>query len=211
MVAGPVRYKADKSIVEQFQYLDGLSLQAVTIGSFGLNEPLLCNGANLAYKKEAFISVDGFNKNDHIASGDDIFMLEKMSNWKPDKVQFLKSEDAIVTTYPQKNWPGVLNQRIRWSSKTSKQKNWYLKGLGMLVFLMNLLILAGAVYCIFQPFLVPYYISFLLLKVLSDFLVIRVSSNFFNSKINGLNFLVCNLWYPVLITMVVLSSLRTNI
>src|SRR5690554_2998749 len=78
MVCGPVLYKSNGSFLEDFQQLDGLSLLAVTIGSFGLKNPLLCNGANLAYKKDAFFKVNGFSGNENIASGDDIFLLEKM-------------------------------------------------------------------------------------------------------------------------------------
>ena len=63
LVAGPIVYKADTSVVQQFQKFDGLSLQLVTAGSFGLHAPILCNGANLAYRKEAFYSVNGFSEN----------------------------------------------------------------------------------------------------------------------------------------------------
>ena len=83
MVCGPVIYESNGSFIENFQQLDGLSLQAVTIGSFGLQNPLLCNGANLAYNKEAFLKVNGFSGNDHLASGDDIFLMEKMKKAFP--------------------------------------------------------------------------------------------------------------------------------
>ena len=119
MVCGPVIYESNGSFIENFQQLDGLSLQAVTIGSFGLQNPLLCNGANLAYNKEAFLKVNGFSGNDHIASGDDIFLMEKMKKAFPEQVRFLKSEEAIVSTKPQKTWKNVINQRIT----TSKMKN----------------------------------------------------------------------------------------
>src|SRR5690606_261137 len=53
MVCGPVIYESNRSFIENYQQLDGFGLQTVTIGSFGLGNPLLCNGANLAYKKDA--------------------------------------------------------------------------------------------------------------------------------------------------------------
>ncbi|MCB0465985.1 MAG: glycosyltransferase, partial [Aequorivita sp.] len=108
MVCGPVIYESNGSFIENFQQLDGLSLQAVTIGSFGLSNQLLCNGANLAYQKNAFIKVNGFSGNNHIASGDDIFLLEKMKKAFPKRVQFLKSKDAIVTTKSQQKWRNII-------------------------------------------------------------------------------------------------------
>jgi len=208
LVAGPVRYAANASFVAKFQKFDGLSLQAVTIGSFGLQTPLLCNGANLAYKKEAFEAVNGFAENNHIASGDDIFMLEKMQQKFPKRVHFLKSEEAIVTTQPQQNWLAVINQRIRWASKTSKQKSWISKALGLLVFLTNLMMLLGAVYCVFQKWILPFYVLFLLLKVFADFLVLKISSRFFFTKIEVLPFLSSALIYPFITILVVLNSVK---
>lgn len=208
MVAGPVNYIVNGTLTQQFQKFDGLSLQLVTQGSFGLQVPLLCNGANLAYKKEAFSEVEGFKLNNHIASGDDIFMLEKMQDRFPEQVCFIKSKDAIVETCPQKNWNEVINQRIRWASKTSKQKSWITKLLGGLVFLVNLFVIAGGVFSIFRPDHLPYYLLFLLLKVLYDYIGIFISSRFFRSKINPSAYLLSELWYPFVIVSVVIASLR---
>jgi hypothetical protein len=36
----------------------------------------MCNGANLAYTS-TFRELNGFNDNDKIASGDDVFLLQK--------------------------------------------------------------------------------------------------------------------------------------
>src|SRR5690554_2164119 len=38
MVCGPIIYNSNDSLIEKFQLLDGLSLQTVTIGSFGLKD-----------------------------------------------------------------------------------------------------------------------------------------------------------------------------
>ena len=78
MMVGPVSYNILKhSFLENFQLLDFLSLQAATLGGFGIKKPFLCNGANLAYKKTVFTKLNGFQGNENIASGDDIFLFEK--------------------------------------------------------------------------------------------------------------------------------------
>jgi biofilm PGA synthesis N-glycosyltransferase PgaC len=208
LIAGPLVYKSDKSINGQFQKFDGLSLQLVTMGSFGMQTPILCNGANLAYRKETFYSVNGFAENNHIASGDDIFILEKILKIAPMEVHFLKSEEAIVETMPQKSWIDLINQRIRWTSKTAKQKSSFSKLLGSLVFLANFLILAGLIYSIIRPDFSTYYLGFLVTKVFIDFYVIKSSNAFYKSKINIATFLLSAFSYPIVTVIVVFGSLR---
>jgi len=208
MVCGPIFYKSKGNFIESFQQLDGLSLQAVTIGSFGLGNALLCNGANLGYKKSAFLEVEGFTNNDHIASGDDIFMLEKMKTRFPDNVVYLKNEEAIVTTLPEKSWENIINQRIRWASKTSKQQNPFSKILGFLVFLTNLFLVFGLVYCFFnQAFIIPF-IIIVEVKLLVDFIALHQVSRFFNARISYVHYYLSFFLYPFLTVWVVLNSFR---
>jgi len=208
MVGGPVQNTANSSFVQQFQKLDGLSLQAVTKAGFGLKNPLLCNGANLAYKKDAFFEVLGFSENNHIASGDDIFLLEKFRKKYPKKTLFLKSKAAIVTTFPESNWFSMIEQRVRWASKTSKQKNNASKALGLLVFLTNLMLIVGIPYCVLNPNYASLFLSILFLKAFIDFIVLKRSSNFFDSKMNYIAFLGSLIIYPFVIVWVVLASLK---
>jgi len=101
MVIGPVTYSLKNTFLERFQLLDFLSLIGATIGGFGIKKPFLCNGANLVYAKAAFKSVNGFKGNDDIASGDDIFLMEKMLKKHPNEVLYLKHQEAIINTKPQ--------------------------------------------------------------------------------------------------------------
>ncbi len=210
LVAAPVSYKSNRSFVEQFQKLDGLSLQMVTMASFGLEAPLLSNGANLAYKKEAFLKVKGFSENNHIASGDDIFILEKIQASFPGKAKFLKSRDAIVDTFPEKDWTSAIRQRIRWASKTSKQNNRASKALGGLVFFANLMAIIGAFLYLFNSQVLSIYLPAFLLKVLVDFIVLKVGSQFFKTKIDTITFWGSLIIYPFIILRVVLGSLKGN-
>jgi cellulose synthase/poly-beta-1,6-N-acetylglucosamine synthase-like glycosyltransferase len=208
LVAGPILYKSNESILGQFQKFDGLSLQLVTMGSFGWQTPILCNGANLAYRKKAFYSVQGFSENNHIASGDDIFIMEKILKIDPCEVHFLKSEEAIVETLPQSSWNDLIDQRIRWTSKTVGQKSSFSKPLGMLVFLTNSLILIGLIYSVIRPGFLSYYLGFLAAKVLIDFYVIKMSNTFYHIKINLVAFLLSAFSYPIVTVIAVLGSLR---
>ncbi len=210
MVCGPVLYKTNNSFLENFQFLDGLSLQAVTIGSFGLQRPILCNGANLAYQKDAFKKVNGFKGNDHISSGDDIFLMEKMQKAFKGKIAFLKSRQRIVLTKPQASWKDAISQRIRWASKTSKQKNPLSIFLGVLVFLVNVLLLTIPVLLFLLP---EYWMQFVILfylKALTDFAVIKKAGMFFNRRISLIKFQWMPLVYAVITVRIVLGSFKGN-
>ncbi len=206
LVAGPVDLEVDITFLQHYQQLDSWSLQSVTRGSFGLADPLLCNGANLAYKKDAYKAVNGFAGNDHIASGDDIFMLEKMKKAFPNEMYYLKSEEAIVTTRPQKNWTSVVRQRIRWASKTSQQKTLTSKVLGVIIFTSNLLVIAGVALCFIQKELLPFYISFLVGKVLIDTIFLFRSAIFFKKTLHPFYTLLSSFLYPFITLCVVFGS-----
>jgi cellulose synthase/poly-beta-1,6-N-acetylglucosamine synthase-like glycosyltransferase len=210
MVCGPVIYKSNGSFIDNFQKLDGFSLQSITIGSFGLNIPLLNNGANLAYRKDAFLKVNGFSGNDHIASGDDIFLLEKMKKHFPDRVHFLKTPDAIVSTKPQPSWRNIINQRIRWASKTSKQKNTTSILLGILVFLVNFSVLIIPAFMVFDFENILFYTSLLFFKIITDYLVVRQTALFFDEKIAFWKFLWQPFVYSFIVLAVVLGSFGGN-
>ena len=210
MIVGPVQYFEKKGLINQYQKLDNYSLQTTTIGAFGLHSPLLCNGANLAYKKEEFQLVSGFSKNNHIASGDDIFLLEKFKKRNPNRIQFIKSKDAIVVTQPQDSWKGIINQRIRWASKTTKQDDFITKMLGIIVFIANMFLIFALILFLYNSNYIVFFIGFLMIKINIDYLLLLQTSMFFKTKINIPYFLINTLIYPIITVIVVLKSLKGN-
>ena len=77
-IAAPVNFHLEKSLFERFQSLDFLGMMGVTGASIQLGWMNMCNGANLAYSKRAFERVEGFAGIDHLASGDDILLMQKI-------------------------------------------------------------------------------------------------------------------------------------
>ena len=210
MIVGSVKYHSKNSWNNNYQQLDNFSLQTTTVGAFGWNHPILCNGANLVYKKEEFNAVSGFLENNHIASGDDIFLLEKFRNKNPKGVQFIKSKDSIVITKTQDSWKEVVNQRIRWASKTSKQKDFYTLLLGLIVFFTNLYVIVGWLVCMLQIGFWRSFLAFLIIKILLDLFIIQRTSGFFRNKINIPYYLINTLVYPIITVIVVLKSFQGN-
>lgn len=143
MVCGGVSMVANPTFIEQFQQFEFLSLQGATLGSFGLKKPIMCNGANLAYQKACFYEVNGFENNNQLASGDDVFMLEKIYNRYPTEVHYLKHDAFIVLTQTEKNWNQLINQKVRWASKNGNSQNTLNKLVAVSVALGNVAVVAG--------------------------------------------------------------------
>ena len=138
MIVGAVMYKAKNNWFHHFQQLDLMSLQAVTMGSFGIGKPFMCNGANFAYTKKFFAEIGGFGGISDTVSGDDVFLLQKAVNANLDKVHYLKNRNSIVKTKPENDLFKLFMQRVRWAGKSTGYKSDYAKFLAVIVLLMNL-------------------------------------------------------------------------
>jgi glycosyltransferase involved in cell wall biosynthesis len=206
MIAGAVTYDCGNSFLHHFQQLDLSSLQGATIGSFGINKGFMCNGANFAYTKSFFKKLNGFEGNDGIASGDDVFLLQKAIAKSPGKVHYLKSQNNIVVTKPLNDWKSLFYQRIRWASKTSSYQSTFGKGLGLLVFAGNLswLFLFGSWILDltnFQNVFLLYTLKF------SVDTVLIYKANQFLTKTKVQYLILSSLFYPFFSTSVALYSL----
>ncbi|WP_343613348.1 glycosyltransferase [Flavobacterium sp.] len=206
MLAGAVTYKCGNFFLDHFQQLDLTSLQGATIGSFGLDKGFMCNGANFAYTKSLFESLNGFDGNDKIASGDDVFLLQKAIEKFSNQVHYLKAHGAIVTTKPTENWKALFHQRVRWAAKTSSYNSIFGKLLGLIVFFGNLSFVIGFFLLLFKIWPYPIFVIFAFSKVTIDFVLLSITNQFLTkTKIKSL--LLSNLLYPFFSSTVALYSL----
>jgi len=206
LVCGPVATKADRSTINVFQQLEGFSLQSATWAGFGLKTPFMCNGANMAYSRETFIALDGYFGNDHISSGDDVFLLKKAQIKFPKDVHYLKSKDAIVTTKPVATWQAIINQRQRWAGKTKNQKSIISKLVGLVVFVINFWMVFGLIAHLFWRENLLNFLVFLFLKLFLDGLLLSRSSKFFGLKLSILSYLKTAIIYPLLTILIFFKS-----
>lgn len=204
MCAGAVGYVSEKGFLHDFQNNDFLSLQGVTAGTFGIRKPFMCNGANFGYEKSFFKELNGFEGNNNLASGDDVFLLQKALKMAPEKIAYLGNWN-IVFTKSCTSWNALLHQRVRWASKTSAYASWYPKILGILVFLTNL----SGLFLLLAPFykigIWQLTIYFWILKFGIDFMFLKFSSAYFRLPFK--NFLGSFLIYPFFTVLVVGKAL----
>lgn len=195
-IVAPVTYHSINSFLDRFQLLDFLSLQGATIGTFGLQKPFLCNGANMGYKKSLFKTLNGFDGNTNIASGDDIFLLEKAMRRTPKNVHYLKSEKAVVLTKSQASISSLISQRVRWASKTARYQNNFAKIIGLIVLLMNASLVGGFVLSIVSVLSYKALLYLFLIKSSIDFLLLFKASRFYNQESYLSSFLFSSILYP---------------
>jgi len=195
-IVAPVTYLTNTSFLNTFQTLDLFSLQGATIGGFGINQPFLCNGANFGYEKAIFKKLNGFEGNGNIASGDDIFLLEKIVKSYPNECHYLKCEDAIIATKPQPSLRELLMQRIRWAAKTSAYNNGFGKLTGIIVLLMNAFIIIALLPTLLNAYSLKAFIFILVMKFCMDFLLLYKSASFFNQKNILKSYLIGCIIYP---------------
>ena len=205
MVASGVCYIPKKGFLSAFQNLDFLSLQGATIGSFGINQPFMCNGANFAYSKSFFKELNGFQGNETIASGDDVFLLQKAVSVAPKKVGFLLAKESIVATNPVATWSDLFQQRVRWASKSTGYSSVYGKLLALVVFGGNLAWIVSFLLWLVGLLDQNIFMLFVALKFLIDFILIYKTANFFESKLQYV--LASSLLYPFFSVSVAIYSL----
>jgi len=178
-VAAPVKFTNTGSFISVFQCLDFISLQGITAASVGAGLLSMCNGANLAYRKDAFYMVDGFRGVDDIASGDDMLLMHKIKKQFPAKTGYLFSKDAIVSTPPMPDWKSFINQRIRWASKATNYNDKKIFLVLLLVYFANLVLLLLPLLGFFYNQLIYLWLILLISKTFFETMFMLPVANFF--------------------------------
>lgn len=132
-VSGPVRYHDHGGFWGKLVQLDLTSLIVLGAGNIANRKPNLANGANMMFKKSRYEELNGFEGNQHIPSGDDVFLVSGIASLPGSSIGFRKSQEAIVSTNMAANFREFIHQRLRWAGKTryiatsaSQRTTWFL-------------------------------------------------------------------------------------
>jgi hypothetical protein len=137
----------------------------------------MCNGANLAFRKEAFENVNGYEGNLHVASGDDEFLMRKINTACPGSIRFNISRASVVSTKAQSTGTDFLFQRIRWAAKWRHHRDLKTKLLAVYVFLFHLLTISLPVLAILGYLKLSFVLVLFLVKAILEFrFLVRVTS-----------------------------------
>lgn len=183
MILAPVLLSPAETFFEKIQVLEHLSLIGSTAGSANIGFPVMCNGANMAYEREAALEVEKFRKDFNIPSGDDMFLMEQfIKNYGHQSVKFLLSKSAIVETKTCKTVSEFFRQRRRWVSKTKAYTSWKILTTAFIVLFFNLSIVSLFVSSFFIPALWSLYFLLTLLKFFIDLPLLKNITSFMNQS-----------------------------
>lgn len=192
MVTGPVSMSSEHTF-ERLQAIEFAGLIGYGASLLSRNIPAMCNGANMAYDREAFIRVGGYSGNEHIASGDDEFLLQKISARYPGKVAFLKDRAAVVQTDTKSDMQELFNQRTRWAGKWKAHKSLSIKFSAVMTFLDSLVGIA-----LLGMLFVDAAVALLLIifRIFAEGLYLSEVCKFFDRRLRLLDLLLISLIYP---------------
>jgi poly-beta-1,6-N-acetyl-D-glucosamine synthase len=181
-LAAPISYSPGHTMLEKMQEMEMSVLMVITAAGIrsGLHD--MANGANMSFSKLAFNDVKGYEGNYQYASGDDMFLIEKMRFAFPDRIVFVKSENAIVETLPKKDWSSLIKQRLRWAGKNKGLRSQFIRMIWAFVGLYHLMIFLAIVLALLQ--LTSWWTLFILLlfKWIGDFAIVNQATRFFKKR-----------------------------
>lgn len=172
-VSGPVLLTGPETWLHSLSGLEFAGLVGTGAASIAAGLPTMCNGANLAYRRDAFAAVAGFAGNEHLASGDDEFLMHKLHAAFPGSIRFLKHPAALVRTAGPPTLAALLRQRVRWASKWRHYRHPASQRLAVLVLLANVALAAGALALPWLPTLCPWAAAAWVLKLGADMWFLR--------------------------------------
>ncbi len=202
-IAAPVNFHREKNLLERFQSLDYAGTMLLTGAGIHARTMRLSNGANLAYPKAIFEEMQGFEGISHLASGDDMLLVQKIAAQYPDGITFLKNADATVFTEAKSTWKSFWSQRIRWATKSTAYREWRITFILAMVFfyccniLFSLLLISFFGWAMFIIFILQF-----IIKTVCDYYLLGTACRYFNRKVLMRSFLpaqVLHTWYIIVI------------
>jgi biofilm PGA synthesis N-glycosyltransferase PgaC len=137
----PVLLSPVQSRLERLQQLDFLHLSGLTGASAKMGSALMCNGANLSFKRASYMLVMNNISYQNRTSGDDMFLMMAMKRAGM-KIRYHFETSVVVSTKPCSTWRELLQQRVRWASKINALSDLHIMLSGLLLSIANLSMLA---------------------------------------------------------------------
>lgn len=207
-VSGPVTFFHNKNIFEYMQTIEFAGLILTGAGLIGSNKPVICNAANLSFRKSVYMDIIPHIDDSTIITGDNEFLMRLIDSRTKHKIKFAFSKSATVYTYPNKSINQFLQQRRRWANNSLSYNNYIILSTLFLFFLgapvqLLLGIIGNSIF----------FYSFLLTfsgKIIMEYLILRKGISFLFNELKITYFILAELLHIPYIIIAVVSGTFGN-
>ena len=194
MLVLPLKMSQPKSLFDALQETEYVALQTLTGGYALRNNPIMCSGANLVFKREQWLAAWNDIKPE-IPSGDDMFMLHSFKR-RGLVVKFLKAQEATLSISPAPSLKQLIRQHARWAGKAGNYADLATQLVAVVMLLGNI----AVILCY----------PLVLIKWIIDATLLNTSHVFFNYRGVFWKSFLLSLVYPfyILVTLVAIPFNR---
>ena len=193
----------NEGFFDRYQFVDFLGIMSANAGVLGWGMGWSGSGQNLGYKRVLFENIDGFKPVAHLVSGDDMYLVQAISNIAP--AVFNTDQNSYSHTKPSPTIKSFISQRVRWSSNSkpsfSSRPTFFIFLLSG--FLANIGILAG----IFSAVAVQWIPLAFGIKFIFEAMVIFSGARRFGIQVPPITFVFWNALQPLYIPIIGLMGL----
>ncbi|GEM_PF-292732 len=200
---GTVDYLQGKSFLSKLLHLENLNTMAVTSAFFGAGKGIMANAANMMVHRSKCEDYKESLDARH-PGGDDVFFAQQQQE---NEVIYFNLPEAAVRTHAPNTLLELLQQRVRWASKTSDYPSALPKLVAAIVFATSAIQILCLVFALLMPELAFVLLSYIGLKWLLEY---SYQSRWFRSmgtRLSAGHSFVLSMTYPFLVTIVGLASL----
>jgi cellulose synthase/poly-beta-1,6-N-acetylglucosamine synthase-like glycosyltransferase len=180
---GPVNItEGENGWFSQLQTLEFMSITGVTGGAAGAGNPVMCNGANLAFRREDWLELRHQTGGKQYSSGDDVFLLHAFKKRFHKSIRFVRDIKALVTTHSSPTPKEFFTQRSRWAGKSAGFTDLFTLGTGLITALTSLLLILSLVVSIFLPGIFYWMLAAWGIKIMVDFILMWPVAGFLHQR-----------------------------
>jgi biofilm PGA synthesis N-glycosyltransferase PgaC len=205
MVVAEVIQRPARGFVLLFGVLEFSALQSVTEAAVVAGHPVMCNGANMSFRRESYLK-HAEELHEALPSGDDTFLLHAVVRGGG-RVMYAAGSAAAVETAPAVTAAALLRQRARWASKAFFYTDAPTLLLAAATAACNAAVTAAAVASVISAAYIPVLGTLYAIRLVPDYLIIARNMKRRREHVPVLSFLLSEILYPYWFCMVAVRSL----
>jgi len=205
MVLAPVYQRAGRGFWSHFGVYEFSALQAVTEATAVVGHPVMCNAANMSFRRESYLRHADELRPD-LPSGDDMFLLQAVMR-DGGAVRHHGRSAAAVETAAAVSAAALLRQRARWASKAFHYRDAPTLTIAAATAACNAAVTAAAVMACFSVEYVPVVAAMYGIRIIPDYLIIAGEMKKRGGRMQMISFIASEFVYPFYFIVVGVMSL----